>query len=130
MYAQGRIYDAAESLLEIANTVNEDIRGDKLIFDWLAGEFRRRAFGYSIQSLPSEFTHRCVTTLERIGDEASNIKNHDEAVAAYSTALLLSPSSPNNVLIKWASRMLVRGSAHEALSAAAKVCSPRWFEYG
>ena len=62
-------------------------------------------------------------TLERIGDEASNIKKHEEAVAAYSTALLLGPSALNNVLIKWASRMLVRGSAHEALSAAVKVCS-------
>ena len=39
LYAQGRTYDAAESLLEIVNTINEDIRGDKLIFDWLAGEF-------------------------------------------------------------------------------------------
>ena len=39
LYSQGRIYDAAESLLELANTLNEDIRGDKLIFDWLAGEF-------------------------------------------------------------------------------------------
>ena len=62
-------------------------------------------------------------TLERIGDEASNIQNHDEAVVAYSTSLLLGPSDPNNVLIKWASRMLVRGSAHEALSTAVKVCS-------
>ena len=42
LYAQGRIYDAAESLLEIANDMNEDIR-DKLIFDWFAGEFRRCA---------------------------------------------------------------------------------------
>ena len=47
----------------------------------------------------SEFTHRCVTTLERIGDEASDIKNHDEAVAVYSTALLLGPSAPNALLI-------------------------------
>ena len=74
--------------------------------------------------MPSEFTRRCATTLERIGDEASNITKHDEAVAAYSTALLLGPSAPNTILMKWASRMLVRGSAHEALSAAAKVCSP------
>ena len=72
----------------------------------------------------SEFTHRCITTLERIGDEASNLKKHDAAVAAYSTALLLGPTTPNTVLMKWASRMLIRGSAHEALSAAAKVCSP------
>ena len=45
LYAQGRIYDAAESLLEMANTVNEDVRTDKLILDWLPGEFRRRALG-------------------------------------------------------------------------------------
>ena len=70
-----------------------------------------------------------MTTLERIGDEASHIKKHDEAVTAYSTALLLGPSASNTVLMKWASRMLIRGSAHEAVSAAAKVCSPRWFEY-
>ena len=62
-------------------------------------------------------------TLERIGDKASNIKKDDEAVAAYSTALSLGPSSPNTLLIKWANRMLIRGSAHEALSAASKVCS-------
>ena len=78
----------------------------------------------SISSLPPEFTHRFVTSLERIGDEASNIKNDDEAVAAYSTALLLGPSDPNTVLIKWANRMVNRGSAHEALSAAVKVCPP------
>ena len=71
----------------------------------------------------SEFTHRCVTTLERIGDEASNTTKHDEAIAAYSAALLLGPSAPNSLLIKWASRMLIHGSAHEASSAAAKVCS-------
>ena len=74
--------------------------------------------------MPSEFTHRCVTALEGIGDEASNINAHDEAVATYSTALLLGPSSPNTVLIKWARRMLIRGSAHEVLSTAAKACSP------
>ena len=45
LYAQGRIYDAAESLLQIDNTVIEDMRGDRFIFDWLAGKFRRRALG-------------------------------------------------------------------------------------
>jgi hypothetical protein len=47
LFAEGRIYDAAESLLEIANTVSEDMdmRGNKLMVDWLAGEFRRRTLG-------------------------------------------------------------------------------------
>ena len=48
LYAQGRIYGAAESLLEIANDMNEDIRGDKLILDWFAGEFRRCALRWSV----------------------------------------------------------------------------------
>ena len=43
MYAQGRIYVVAESLLEMTNSINEDVRGDTLIFDWLVGKFRRRA---------------------------------------------------------------------------------------
>jgi hypothetical protein len=130
LYVQGRIHDAAESLLAIANTVSEDFRVNKAMIEWIAGEFQRRTLKESIQSQSSEFTHRCTTKLESIGDEASNNKKHDEAVAAYSTALLLGPSAPDTLLIKWASRMLVRGSAHDALSAAAKVCSPWRFKYG
>jgi len=123
LYAQGRIQGAAECLLEFLNIVNEDVRSNKVIIDFLAGEFRHRALGYSISPLLSEFTPRCITALERVGDGASNAVNRDEAVAAYSTVLLLSPTTTNAVLTKWASIMLSRGSADEASSAAAKVCS-------
>ena len=44
LYAQGRIYDAAQSLLEMQNTINESVRTDKFVVDWLSGEFRRRAW--------------------------------------------------------------------------------------
>ena len=121
LYVQGRIYDAADSLLAIANTIGEDIRADKSIGDRLAGEFRRRTLKDSIQSQSLEFTHRCATKLERVGDEASNAKKQDDAVSAYSTALSISSSTPDTVLVKWANVMLKRGSTHEALSAAAKV---------
>lgn len=57
-----------------------------------------------------------------IGDEAMNIEKHDEALAAYSAVLSLGPPSPNPVLTGWVSAMLIRGQAHEALDAAAKVC--------
>ena len=40
-----RIVSTKSSLLEMANTVNEDVRANKLILDWLPGEFRRRALG-------------------------------------------------------------------------------------
>lgn len=53
----------------------------------------------------------------------SNTEKLDEAIAAYSTALLLSPLTPNAVLIKWARMVLIRGSANDALSTTAEVCS-------
>jgi len=130
LYAQGRIQGAAERLLEFANAVHEDIRANMFIIDWFPGEFRCRAFRYCIQSLPSEFTHRCITMLERVGDEASNADKRDEAVAAYSTALSLGPTIPNAIMFKWVNMALKRGSALEASSAATKVCSPWWFEDG
>ena len=39
LYAEGRIVDAAASLLEIKNTTSAAVRGDALITDWIAGEF-------------------------------------------------------------------------------------------
>jgi len=124
LFSQGRIQGAVECLLGFANTVDDDVRVNKLIVNWLAGEFRRRASGWSIYSLPSEFTHRCITALQRVGDEALDAGKRDEAVAAYRTALSLGPTVPDAVMIKWANMILKRGSADEASSAASKVCSP------
>ncbi|KAI9571574.1 hypothetical protein HD554DRAFT_2168842 [Boletus coccyginus] len=112
LFAQGRIQRAAECLLEFANTLNDDVRANKLITDWLA-----------------EFTHRCIAALERVGDEASTTGKLDEAIAAYSIVLLLGPSIPNAVLAKWAEMMLSRGSADEASSAATKFKVPRFVVY-
>ncbi|KAF8546701.1 hypothetical protein OG21DRAFT_1527654 [Imleria badia] len=67
-------YMMLQTLLEMENTINEIVRADKLIIDWLAA---------------SEFTDRCVMMLERVGDEPSNAEKRDEAVAAYSAALSL-----------------------------------------
>ena len=69
----------------------------------------------------SDFTNRCASTLEANGDEASKVEKYDEALAAYSIAVSLGPSSMNIILIKWMRTMLVRCPANEALDAAAKV---------
>lgn len=122
LYVQGHVNDTAESLIEMRNTARESARSHKLIDDWYPGTFQYRTFHESIQFPPSEFTHRCVSTLERTGDEASKVKNHEKAIVAYSTALSLSHSTPKtNILIKWASAMLTRSSPNEALGAAARV---------
>ncbi|KAI9571647.1 hypothetical protein HD554DRAFT_1800612 [Boletus coccyginus] len=77
----------------------------------------------------SEFTHRCVTSLERIGDEASNAGERDEKIAAYSTALSLCSLTSNTLLMKWAGIMLIRDSADGALRAAVKFKIPRFAVY-
>ena len=125
LYAEGRVMDAAVSLLETAGTISEAVKGDKAIVDWLFGEISCHIWEMKIDTLPSEFTNQCITTLERIGDQASGIDKHDEAVMAYPTALSLGPSTTNIILIKWTSKMLTRHSANEVLGAAAKVCFMR-----
>ncbi|KAI9459521.1 hypothetical protein HD554DRAFT_2330921 [Boletus coccyginus] len=77
----------------------------------------------------TDFTHRCVTALERVGDEASNARKPDEAVGAYSTALSLDPTVPNAIMTKWANVILKRSSALEVLSATTKFKVPRFIVY-
>ena len=71
----------------------------------------------------SDFTNRCTSTLEANGDEASKVEEYDNALAVYSIALSLSPSTLRTLLVKWARLILVRGSANKALDVAAKVPS-------
>ncbi|KAI9571789.1 hypothetical protein HD554DRAFT_2036681 [Boletus coccyginus] len=90
LYSQGRVQAAAECLLEMENTVNDDVRANKFIFNWLA-----------------EFTQRCVTMLESVGDRASSAGKQDEAATSYSTTLSLGPSIPNDIMLKWVPRFVV-----------------------
>ncbi|KAF8555338.1 hypothetical protein OG21DRAFT_922733 [Imleria badia] len=129
LYSEGRIIDAAESLIEIANAVSEEVRTNKLLMDWLAGEFRYRTSEESTRSLSTDFTHRCISTLELTGDEASNVEKYEEALTAYATALSLSPSTPNAVLIKWARIILIHGTVNEALGITTKFQLPRFGIY-
>ena len=42
LYADGRVIDAANSLLDITKSVNDDVKSDVIIMDWLSGVLRRR----------------------------------------------------------------------------------------
>ena len=79
LYTQHRRIDAAESLLEIVNTVSEAVRANKLVMDWIFGEILWHASDKGFQFLASEFTNRFISTLEGFRDEASNC---DEALKA------------------------------------------------
>ncbi|KAG9309693.1 hypothetical protein JVU11DRAFT_10366 [Chiua virens] len=112
LYVKGRMGETAKSLLKIKTNMNEDINSNKMIVDWI-----------------SEFTSRCIATLEKIGDKASKDEKHDEALAAYSTALSLGSSTPDELLIKWAITMLLRNSTDDVVLAAAQFTLPRITNY-
>ena len=65
--------------------------------------------------------HKCVAALEQIGDEASRTRKDDEALAAYTAALSLCPSSPNALLNRWVRTMLFHGSTNKILDGAREV---------
>ena len=122
LYADGRVTDAAQSLLEIMRTATDDVKADATVMDWISGEFRHYGPDEAVQSLLSVFRCKCIVALESIGDEASKAQNRDEGLGAYSIALSLSPPSSNGLLSKWARLMLLHGSPNETLDAATKVC--------
>ena len=39
LYANGHVVDAANSLLDITRSINDDVKSDAIIMDWLSGEF-------------------------------------------------------------------------------------------
>lgn len=50
LYAEGRIVDAASSLLEFIGTTSEVGKADKVIVDWISGEFSCRSLEMMIDT--------------------------------------------------------------------------------
>lgn len=73
LYAEGRTTEVVEILLNIVKTSDEEIQVNKATTDWIAN-----------------FTKKCATTLESVGDETFRYVNHDDATTQYSTVLTLS----------------------------------------
>ena len=40
LYANGHVINAAKSLVDIIKSINDDVKSDVIIMDWLSGEFR------------------------------------------------------------------------------------------
>ena len=123
LYADGRVTDAAQSLLGITRTATEDVKADTAVMDWISCAFHLYGPDEAVQSSLSVFGRKCVVALENIGDEASKVESHDEGLRVYSIALSLGLPSSNGLLFKWIRLMLVHGSPNETLDAANKVCS-------
>ncbi|KAI6038673.1 hypothetical protein EDC04DRAFT_1931148 [Pisolithus marmoratus] len=98
LYAEGCTTEAVKILLNIIRTPEEEIQGIK---DWI-----------------DDFSKKCATTLERVGDEAFKSVKHDDAVTQYSTALSLNPPNRADLLIKRSRALAAKGLWQDALQDA------------
>ncbi|KAG9311908.1 hypothetical protein JVU11DRAFT_8169 [Chiua virens] len=98
LYAQGRIDDALQLLSETSGCTSNSGDANNLIVNII-----------------TDFAHRYITTLEGKGNEAAITNNHDDALAAYTAALSLSPSTLTKLLSKWANIVLLHGSVDKSV---------------
>ncbi|KAI6094201.1 hypothetical protein F5141DRAFT_1070226 [Pisolithus sp. B1] len=103
LYAEQRTAEAVETFLSVARTSEEEIQGNHAIVDWIA-----------------DFTKKCATTLERVGDEAFRSVNYDDAITQCSAALSLGSPSPTGLLIKRSRARAAKGLWEDALRDANK----------
>ncbi|KAI6030208.1 hypothetical protein EDC04DRAFT_3091788 [Pisolithus marmoratus] len=102
LYTEGRTTQAMEILLNIIRTSeDEEIQGSKATVEWIAN-----------------FTKKCSTAPEDVGEEASGSANHGDELSQYPTALSFSPPSPAVQLIKWSTARAAKGLWEDALEYA------------
>ena len=76
----------------------------------------------SYNSSPLAFTRQCAEKLGRLGDVAVDARQHDSAIAHYSTALSLDPTIKQYIYIKRSKVYVAKGLWEDALHDASQVC--------
>ncbi|KAF8546305.1 hypothetical protein OG21DRAFT_1176634 [Imleria badia] len=67
-----------------------------------------------------DFRHRCSRKLEDLGDAAFD-RRHEESISWYSAALTLSPTTPQNLLVKRSKAYVAEGLSEDALNDANEI---------
>ncbi|KAI5982354.1 hypothetical protein EDC04DRAFT_1833915 [Pisolithus marmoratus] len=102
LYAEARTAEAMKVLLNIVrSSEDKEIQGSKATVEWIA-----------------DFTKKCATTLEHVGDEAFGSAQHGDGLLQYPSALSFSPSSPAGQFIKWSTARAAKGLWEDALQYA------------
>jgi len=121
MYAAGHS-EVAEPLSTVVETLGEEVLTEEVTTGWDPGMPSYDQSGLScIEVLTSDLVHKCLTTLESVGDVAVRSKNHKRAIVQYSTALSLNPSNPMGLLVKRSNARATLGMWEDALKDADEV---------
>jgi tetratricopeptide (TPR) repeat protein len=114
--------EAAEAFLETINTLGENIRASEEAANWINGELSLHTFSwYVVWNTLSEFSRRCVASFESMGDAATHLQAHDEAIEQYSVALSLNPTTAHGLYLKRSKARAIKGFWEDAISDANEV---------
>ncbi|KAF8447267.1 hypothetical protein L210DRAFT_3641225 [Boletus edulis BED1] len=97
LYATSRMSEAVQSLQTLSNEFGAEMRASAELSNWL-----------------QSFTRRCVDALRTAGDAAMASGKHDEAIARYSAALSVSPTSQADLVVKRNKARLAIGAWDDA----------------
>jgi len=75
------------------------------------------------ENLRLDFKERCLEACESLGEAATRIGDHDNAIAWYSAAFDLNPASPEHIFMKRSEAYAAGGSWENALVDAKEVYS-------
>ncbi|KAI6017148.1 hypothetical protein EDC04DRAFT_3144408 [Pisolithus marmoratus] len=100
LYTEERTVEAMDILLNIIRT-SDEVQESKATADWI-----------------TDFTKKCATALERVGDETFGFAKHDDEYTEYSAALSLNPSSLTSLLTRRSKARAAKGLWENALQDA------------
>ncbi|KAI6019085.1 hypothetical protein EDC04DRAFT_2607655 [Pisolithus marmoratus] len=104
LYAEEHTSEALEVLVNIIRTSNK-VHGSNTTADWIA-----------------DFTQKCTTRLEDVGDETFGFAKHNGESTQYSAVLPLSPLSPSSLFIRQSRAWAAKGLWEDALQDANAIC--------
>ena len=112
----GRDTEAVACFHQISSEPGQEIDGE--LENWICGECPCSWPRYPFDHLLSDFKCRW---RGKLGDSAMNAKQYDEAVLQYTTALLLDPASPQDLLVKRSKACAKKRKWEDALNDANEV---------
>ena len=109
--------DAGECLLNLVNTLDEEVYMTRPITKWISSGFTFTRFFSCTQTFSADFTQLCLSTPEIDDTAAFKATPHDSAMPHET----LSSPTPTLLLREWVKATLARRSWRDTLVAAANV---------
>ena len=109
------------------NTLSEEIQSSEMATKWITSEYLSFGDMWNETTRPSDFTQKCIVTLENNGDQAIAREKYQKATTYYTAALTLDPRKAEGLSFKWTEAKLQVDSWIEILRDADEVCITKYY---